>query len=116
MVVSLLDYHAWECSLDGRQVVSPHGAGMVDDIASFILPGRFREFVLPCWEQRFAALTTGTRSAHVENLTPEHLPYLEEIGLSSFDPSISPRLNPQLITAHCRCPSSGGWRPSTCGR
>ena len=48
------------------------------------------------------------RSAHIENLGPDQVPFLEEIGLSSYDPSISPRLNPKLIRDNCRVPF--GWR------
>ncbi|MDP6749196.1 MAG: hypothetical protein QGH37_19655 [Candidatus Poribacteria bacterium] len=41
-------------------------------------------------------MTTGPRSAHIEDLHAEHLPFLEEIGLIDFDPGISHKLNPPL--------------------
>ena len=105
---SALDFHAWRCALDNHPAHNPHGAGMVDDLASFIPPRLFPDLVLPYWERRYSALTTGSRSAHVEDLKVEQLPFLEDIGLSNYDPSISPKLNPRLIARHCRVPFA--WR------
>ena len=81
---------------------------MCDDLASMVPPRLFGELVIPYWELFYQARTTGRRSAHVEDLRPAQLPFLEEIGLSSFDPSISPKLNPRLIVENCRVPF--GWR------
>jgi len=53
-------------------------------------------------------MTTGKRSAHVEDLRPAQLKYLEIIGLCNYDPSISAKLNPKIIAAECRVPF--GWR------
>lgn len=104
VVESVLAFHRWFCSLDNRPPVNPDGGGMCDDLASVVPPRVFRDMVLPFWEQYYAGITTGRRSAHVEDLRAEQLPFLEEIGLSSYDPSISPRLNPQIIAEHCRVP------------
>ncbi|MEI6503563.1 MAG: hypothetical protein WCP21_21335 [Armatimonadota bacterium] len=104
LVDSIVDYDYWYGEVHGNPRVSPHGAGMVDDVAAFIPPALFPRFVLPYWEQYYSALTTGKRSAHVEDLTIAQLPFLEDIGLCSYDPSISPRLTPPLITQHCRVP------------
>jgi hypothetical protein len=108
VVDSIAGYDYWFHEVNGRPKISPAGAGMVDDIAAFIPPSLFPRFVLPYWEQYYNALTTGTRSAHVEGLTTAQLPFLEDIGLSSYDPSISPDLTPPLIAANCRVPF--GWR------
>ncbi len=105
---SILDYHRWTCALEGREPISPTGAGMCDDVASFIPPRLFGEVVLPAWEQYFSGMTAGSRHAHVEDLRPAHLPFLEQIGLSDYDPSISPRLTPPLIRDGCRVPFT--WR------
>ncbi|MDH7571508.1 MAG: uroporphyrinogen decarboxylase family protein, partial [Armatimonadota bacterium] len=104
VVDSILAYHAALCALDGRPVVNPNGAGMCDDCASFIAPRMWPEVVLPAWERYYRGMTTGRRTAHVEDLREEHLPYLEEIGLSFFDPSISPRLSPPIVARACRVP------------
>jgi hypothetical protein len=44
----------------------------------------------------------------VEDLRPEQLHFLEEIGLWSYDPSVSFRVTPPIIVEHCRVPFS--WR------
>jgi hypothetical protein len=101
---SILDFHAFRCRLDGREPMNPNSAGMCDDIASMLPPRLWDEFVLPYWEQYYSGMTTGTRSAHVENLKPDQLPFLEDIGLCFYDPSISPDLDPKVIAARCRVP------------
>lgn len=84
------------------------GAGMCDDVASMVPKSLFPQLVLPFWDAFYRARTDGTRTAHVEDLRPEQLPFLETIGLSYFDPSISAHLSPPLIRDGCRVPF--GWR------
>jgi hypothetical protein len=105
---SILQFHRFICEVQGRPSFSPDAAGMADDIAGMVSPNCFSEFVIPFWDQYFRGKTSGKRSAHVENLCPEQLKFLEEIGLSWFDPGISPKLNPRVITEGCRIPF--GWR------
>jgi hypothetical protein len=104
VVDSVLDFHRWTCSLEGAEPISPHGAGLCDDLSSLIPPRLWRDFVVASWGQYFDGMTTGSRYAHVENLTRDHLPYLEEAGLAHYDPSISPKLTPRLVAEHCRVP------------
>jgi hypothetical protein len=101
---SILDFHAFRCALTGAKPVSPDGTGLCDDIASMVPPRLWEKCVLPFWEQYYTGKTTGTRSAHVEDLKPAQLKYLEDIGLSFYDPSISPHLNPRVIFESCRIP------------
>lgn len=91
-----------------RAAINPHAGGMVDDIASMVHPSMWSELVMPAWEQYFRGITSGRRSAHVEDLRMEQLPYLEQIGLGSYDPSISHKLTPPLIHATIRVPFA--WR------
>ncbi len=105
---SILQFHRFECWVMGRPAFSPDGAGMGDDIASMITPDKFPEFVIPYWDQYFRGKTSGKRSAHVENLCPDQLKFLDVIGLDHFDPSISPKINPRIIAA--RCHVRFGWR------
>ena len=107
-VDSILDFDRCTAALNGQPFPNTTGGGMCDDIASFISPALFPQFVLPYWEQLYQGTTTGTRSAHVEDLRPEQVPFLEEIGLSQFDPSISPRLTPRILSERCRVPFT--WR------
>ncbi len=108
IVQSVLDYERVRAALHNNPFPHPHSGGMADDIASFIPPRLYPEFVLPFWEQYFQGVTTGIRTAHVEDLRPEQLPFLEAIGLSHYDPSISPRLTPKIIAERCRVPFT--WR------
>lgn len=105
---SINDFRGFLADVNGHAVINPNGGGMCDDLASMVPPRLFRELVLPYWDLYYRGSTTGRRSAHVEDLRAEQLSFLEEIGLYSFDPSISPKLNPRLINQHCRVPF--GWR------
>lgn len=104
---SVADCDRFVGTVNGRAFFGP-SAGLCDDISSLLAPALWGEFVVPAWDEHFRLRTDGTRSAHVEDLRPEHLPYLEEVGLSSYDPSISPRLTPPLVRDHCRVPFT--WR------
>ncbi len=104
MVRSILDFHRFASAVRGVPAVNPTAGGMADDISSFIPPHLFPDVVLPAWEQYYSGITTGTRHAHVEDLRPQQLRFLEDIGLERYDPSISPRLNPQIIARECRVP------------
>jgi hypothetical protein len=105
---SILDFHRFQSAVHGVEPVSAAGAGLCDDIGSMIPPRMWDRFVLPYWEQYFNGKTTGRRYAHVEDLRPAQLRYLEKIGLWFYDPSISPQLTPRIITEQCRIPF--GWR------
>jgi len=84
------------------EVGSSHG--ICDDLASLISPGMWPEFVLPFWNQIYEALTDDSRSLHCENLTEDHLPLLNELGLSFFDPSHAPLLRPWMLKKHLQMP------------
>ncbi len=105
---SIVAFIRFSRRLRGDPEVSPDSAGMCDDCASMYGPALWPEFVLPHWEQFFRGVTTGLRSAHVEDLRREQLRFLEDIGLTSYDPSISGKLNPRMIRENCRVPF--GWR------
>jgi hypothetical protein len=105
---SVIKYKRLVCRLNGWPEVSPSGAGMADDVSAMISPPMWPDLVLPFHEQYFTGLTTGKRSAHIEDLRVEHLRFLDEIGLDSYDPSVSERLTPALIRDNCRVPF--GWR------
>lgn len=105
---SIIQFTHFMCDLLGHPRMNADAAGLCDDIAAVVPPALFPDLVLPFWEQYFQGLTTGQRYAHVENLSAEQLPFLEEIGLDGYDPSISPKLTPRLIAQHCRVPFQ--WR------
>jgi hypothetical protein len=101
---SIAAYHHFRCGVLSLPVISPERAGMTDDVAAMVPPKLWGRLVLPAWERYYRAMTTGLRHAHVEDLRPIQLPFLEEIGLGKYDPSISPKLTPQLVAEGCRVP------------
>ena len=105
---SVVEAYRFRAEVNGTEFPSPDGSGMVDDIASFVPARMFGEYALPYWEQYYTGMTTGKRTAHVEDLRREQLRFLEEIGLSYFDPSISHKLNPPMLRDEIRVPF--GWR------
>ena len=44
------------------------------------------------------------RSLHSEGMDYKHLKHLETLGITWFDPSVSPKLNPSIVTKHCKVP------------
>jgi len=105
---SIIDFHRFRCDVLSAPHVHPRIGVMCDDIASMVPPPMFREHVLPFWDRYYSGVTAGHRTAHIEDLKPDHLAFLEEVGLWNFDPSISRSLNPRIIASKCRVPF--GWR------
>ena len=105
---SILDFGYFYGDINGWPRFSEDGAGLCDDVASMFHPDTWPEYVLPYWDLYLGTKTNGPRFAHVEDLRVEHLKYLEEIGLTTYDPSISHKLNPVLISQYCRVPFQ--WR------
>lgn len=105
---SIVDFARFRRALEDHPQIDPSGTGMCDDIASMFAPEQWPEFVLPYMHQYYDGLTTGQRSAHIEDLRPEHLHYLEDLRLVKFDPSISPKISPPDLRDRCRVPF--GWR------
>lgn len=108
VVDSIIQFSYFQAKITNRPPINPGGSGLCDDVASMFNPNMWPEFVLPFWEQYYQGRTTGVRSAHVEDMRPAQLPFLEEIGLVNYDPSISPKINPKIISEKCRVPF--GWR------
>ncbi len=77
---------------------------MCDDCAALIPPNMWQEFVVPYMEIIYSDLNTDRRSLHSEDLVDKHLINLETLGITRFDPSVSPRLDPKIIYNNCRVP------------
>lgn len=103
-VESILDFAGFYFAVHDAPAMNPDGAGMCDDVSSLIPPAMMGEFALPYWEAFYSGRTTGQRHAHLENLRPAQLLYLEQTGLDSYDPSVSPKLNPRIVRTECRVP------------
>lgn len=107
-VESILKYRETERAVNGLPLFGESGAGVADDVAAMISPRMWPEFVVPNLERHYAAQTNGPRSAHIENLSVDHLRFLDELGVASYDPSVSGKLTPALIRANCSARFS--WR------
>jgi hypothetical protein len=104
VVESILAFHRVIAAVQDAPVINPNSGHLCDDIASMVPVNQWRELVLPGWDRYYDGKTAGRRTAHVEDLKPAQLGFLEEIGLSSYDPSVSRQLNPRIIAEKCRVP------------
>lgn len=96
---SVVAYQKLLRRINGEPEFSPVAAGVADDGASMIGPGGWPEYVLPQIESYYSALTTGKRTAHMENLSPAHLRFLDQLKIEWYDPGVSGRLTPSVIRA-----------------
>jgi len=82
----------------------PGPAGMCDDFAGIFGPEQFREFVVPYWEKMYQGLGATRRSLHSELLREEHLPFLAELKIDEYDPSVDQYLTPEILKRSCPVP------------
>ena len=104
MTDSILDYQHFCRKINNQPLISPSGARVYDDFASLVSPHLFSTFVIPAWNQMFEGLTTGSRFVHCEDLYPQHLQYLKEAKLDSFQPSVSDKLTLENYFANTDVP------------
>jgi len=83
--------------------IKPKPQGLCDDFAGMFPPAMFNEFVVPYWEETYQGLKATRRSLHSELLRVEHLPYLEQLKIRTFDPSADQYLTPALLHEYCPC-------------
>jgi len=83
--------------MNSEPEINPDSTGLADDFSSLVHPNMWEEFVVPYWTKYYASLTSGRRTLHCENLSPQHLKYLKTARVSYYDPSVSGRLSPKTI-------------------
>ena len=105
---SIIKFVYFRNGVHGIPAVNSNAGKVWDDISAMFSPKMWPEFILPALHQYFDGITTGNHAAHIEGLCFDHLPYLEDLGIIDFDPSISPQLNPKIIRDCCRIPFE--WR------
>ncbi len=88
--------------------ISPVNGALADDCAAMLGPDLWTEFVTPYHNRWFEGMTTGKRFAHIEDMRPEQLQFLETIQLDRYDPSVSAQLDPEILSANTRVPFT--WR------
>lgn len=104
LTASIVKFTHFTREINGEEGVNPHGSGLCDDFASYIPPSIWPKFVIPYWNLYYRGITTGKRTVHCENLSPDHLKYLAEVGISFYEPSVSPKLNPRIIKERTKVP------------
>jgi len=105
---SIVDFVRFTRRINSEPEDTSQSFGLADDFSSLIHPEMWGEFVVPYWDRYYSQLTSGARTLHCENLDPRHLKYLEQVGISYYDPSISPRLRPSIIKDRTTIPFT--WR------
>ena len=96
---SVVKYKLLGRSDDASSSTDP--VGVADDGAAMIPPRLWPRFVVLHLDRYYRLQGRGPRRAHIENLVSEHLPFLDELRLSHYDPSVSPSLTPALIRDNC---------------
>lgn len=94
--------------IHGLPEINSESAGLADDCAAMFSQELWPEFVMPYFEQYFNAMTTGKRTMHIEDLRPDQLHFLEQLRLVNYDPAVSPKINPRIISESIRVPFQ--WR------
>jgi len=80
--------------------------GIADDYGGLISPESYAEFDIPYMKQIFDMFDTSNRSLHCETLKKEHLKYLNELNLTSFDPGVDESLAVPDIASEIDIPFS----------
>jgi hypothetical protein len=78
--------------------------GNPDDFAGMFPPDLFAEFVAPYWDMLYDGLGATSRSLHSELLREEHMPFLEQLKIATFDPAVDPHLPVETLARSCRVP------------
>ncbi len=84
--------------------LGPRRVGIPDDFAGIFGPRQFAEFVAPYWEKMYSALGATHRGLHSELLREAHLPFLEQLKIDEYDPSVDPYLPPEVLKRSCPVP------------
>jgi len=117
---SIVEFCRFFCDVEKSGTIEPEPdqGRLCDDIAAMLAPDMWPDFVLPYWDLFYRG-PVAVRRLHCEDMKPQQLQYLEQIGVRDYDPGISPKLNPKIIAAGTRVPF--GWRlgsfhysPMTC--
>ena len=104
VTASLVKYQKLLARINGLPEYNPSVAFIADDGAAMLPPALWPDCVVPFIDGYFTAMTSGNRYAHIEDLSPDHLPFLDTLQVMEFDPSVSRKLSPSSIRAHCRVP------------
>lgn len=111
VTVSIISYKKLVDSLKRESDLANREVFLYDDVAALLSPSCWPEVVIPYHQLFFDRQMACVRKAHIEGMTVNHLPFLDQLQLDWYDPSASPRLTPEVIRDNCRVPF--GWRLNT---
>ena len=77
---------------------------LCDDFAGMFPPKMFAEFVVPYWVMMCEGLQSDSRVLHSELLRREHLPFLTDLKIDTFDPSVDEHITPEILREVCPVP------------
>ena len=92
-------------------ITSIESVGMTDDFSGLLSPAQYREFVFPYNKLIYEKFGKRSRSLHSELLRREHLKFLPELGITSFDPGNDQYLTIEDIKAEISIPFSWNIKP-----
>lgn len=106
---SIVEFCRFFCEVENTAVLNsePDHGKLCDDIAAMVPARIWEEFVLPYWETYYNGPSPG-RIVHCEDMNAEQLQFLERISITDYDPGISPKLSPKIISTATGVPF--GWR------
>jgi len=88
---------------NGNVPVKPGPRGIPDDFAGMLPPKLFGEFVVPYWNRIYEGLKATDRGLHSELLREEHMPFLRDLKIKTYDPSADQYVTPELLRRCCPC-------------
>ena len=98
MADSVVDYRKYLRRMNGDPEEGE--GGLCDDFASLVSPDQWPVFVIPAMEKYYSSFRArGNRYLHLENLTPKHLPYLNNLKITHYQPSVSDMITVEDIKA-----------------
>lgn len=101
MTESVLAFKEQLNTFVGLPALNEGRGSMPDDLAAMLPPHLWDELVVPCWNQYYQGFSTGKeRFLHCEGLVSAHLPYLKKVGITHYQPSVSPQLTLGDMCAH----------------
>jgi hypothetical protein len=94
-----VNYHRFIRKAQGQPELS-NGMGIPDDFAALVPPDMWDEFVVPYWNAYYKGLSSGGgRFLHCEGMYRPHLKKLKGAYITSFQPSVSPRLTIEMMAS-----------------
>ncbi len=102
LIRSIIQFKKFYCQVNN--VDYKYTPYLSDDCAALIPADMWEEFVIPYMDIFYSDVNADRRSLHSEGMVYKHLKNLETLGITRFDPSVSPQLDPVIIYNNCQVP------------